>query len=218
MKNNIRLLVVPATILTILAVLSACANQSAENGINTRQSGTEPMKTQLLGGDRDEHDCIGSAGYSWCEAKQKCLRAWEEACRQGDAAFIDGNPVTRTTETQTQMTAPTTGSTEPATSSTEPTTIPATPAANPEEAGIKAAFAKKYDKPVSEITLNNPQITSNFARGGVTLGNGSGEGGMFLAVKKDNEWILAFDGNGAANCNEMETYGFPSAMLEGICY
>jgi hypothetical protein len=35
---------------------------------------------QLLGGDRDEHGCIGSAGYSWCELKQKCLRVWEEAC------------------------------------------------------------------------------------------------------------------------------------------
>ncbi|MFA6511946.1 MAG: hypothetical protein WCV86_02385 [Patescibacteria group bacterium] len=36
--------------------------------------------TGLLGGDSDEHGCIGSAGYSWCEAKQKCLRIWEEDC------------------------------------------------------------------------------------------------------------------------------------------
>lgn len=35
---------------------------------------------QLIGGDRDEHGCIGSAGYGWCEAKQKCLRIWEEGC------------------------------------------------------------------------------------------------------------------------------------------
>ncbi|MEY4731453.1 MAG: hypothetical protein RL681_399 [Candidatus Parcubacteria bacterium] len=34
----------------------------------------------LLGGDKDVHGCIGSAGYSWCEAKQKCLRPWEEQC------------------------------------------------------------------------------------------------------------------------------------------
>jgi len=34
--------------------------------------------TPLLGGDRDEHGCIGSAGYSWCEAKAECLRPWEE--------------------------------------------------------------------------------------------------------------------------------------------
>lgn len=33
-----------------------------------------------LGGDRDEHGCIGSAGYLWCEEKQKCRRPWEESC------------------------------------------------------------------------------------------------------------------------------------------
>ncbi len=38
---------------------------------------------QIVGGDRDEHGCIGSAGYSWCEQKQKCLRIWEEACDSG---------------------------------------------------------------------------------------------------------------------------------------
>lgn len=38
---------------------------------------TEPM---LVGGDKDEHGCIGSAGYTWCESKEKCLRPWEEKC------------------------------------------------------------------------------------------------------------------------------------------
>eukprot|EP00418_Pyrodinium_bahamense_P007017 CAMPEP_0179023364 /NCGR_PEP_ID=MMETSP0796-20121207/6890_1 /TAXON_ID=73915 /ORGANISM="Pyrodinium bahamense, Strain pbaha01" /LENGTH=269 /DNA_ID=CAMNT_0020719269 /DNA_START=70 /DNA_END=879 /DNA_ORIENTATION=+ len=31
----------------------------------------------LLGGDRDEHGCIPSAGYSWCEAESSCIRPWE---------------------------------------------------------------------------------------------------------------------------------------------
>jgi len=35
---------------------------------------------ETVGGDKDEHGCIGSAGYTWCEAKQKCLRTWEEDC------------------------------------------------------------------------------------------------------------------------------------------
>ncbi len=38
------------------------------------------VPSQMVGGDRDVHGCIGSAGYSWCEAKQKCLRIWEEKC------------------------------------------------------------------------------------------------------------------------------------------
>jgi hypothetical protein len=42
----------------------------------------EPVLTggQVVGGDRDEHGCIGSAGYTWCEAKAKCVRTWEEPC------------------------------------------------------------------------------------------------------------------------------------------
>ena len=33
-----------------------------------------------IGGETDEHGCMLMAGYSWCEAKQKCLRSWEEDC------------------------------------------------------------------------------------------------------------------------------------------
>jgi membrane-bound inhibitor of C-type lysozyme len=32
------------------------------------------------GSDRDAHGCIGSAGYSWCEERQTCIRVWEEPC------------------------------------------------------------------------------------------------------------------------------------------
>ncbi len=38
------------------------------------------VKEPLVGGDKDSHGCIGSAGYMWCEAKTKCLRIWEEPC------------------------------------------------------------------------------------------------------------------------------------------
>jgi len=38
----------------------------------------------IVGGDRDEHGCIGSAGYTWCEAKNKCLRSWEEECESDE--------------------------------------------------------------------------------------------------------------------------------------
>lgn len=39
-------------------------------------------ESPILGGDKDEYGCIGSAGYSWCEEKQKCLRTWEEKCEE----------------------------------------------------------------------------------------------------------------------------------------
>jgi len=57
---------------------------------------------QCTGCDRDIHGCIGSAGYSWCEAKQKCLRIWEEncttstACTQEAKICPDGTAVGRT--------------------------------------------------------------------------------------------------------------------------
>jgi len=35
------------------------------------------QKSELVGGDRDEHGCIGSAGYQWCEKLGKCVRPWE---------------------------------------------------------------------------------------------------------------------------------------------
>lgn len=35
---------------------------------------------KLIGGDKDEGGCLIAAGYSYCEAKQKCIRPWEETC------------------------------------------------------------------------------------------------------------------------------------------
>ncbi len=45
----------------------------------------------VVGGDKDAHGCIGSAGYTWCEAKQKCLRTWEEKCETSNANTKEQN-------------------------------------------------------------------------------------------------------------------------------
>lgn len=39
--------------------------------------------TPVVGGDRDEHGCIGSAGYQWCQRSGRCERPWELAQAQG---------------------------------------------------------------------------------------------------------------------------------------
>jgi len=49
------------TVLVLLAVVG-CANPN------------------IIGGEKDAHGCLVAAGYSWCDAKQKCLRPFEEAC------------------------------------------------------------------------------------------------------------------------------------------
>lgn len=32
---------------------------------------------QLIGGQRDDHGCLGPAGYSWNETEKECVRSWE---------------------------------------------------------------------------------------------------------------------------------------------
>lgn len=46
----------------------------------------------VVGGDRDENGCIGSAGYTWCAQLNKCIRSWEEECKapSGEPATTAG--------------------------------------------------------------------------------------------------------------------------------
>jgi hypothetical protein len=57
-------------ICTLILIIMGVLLTSCQNGQ------TKP----IVGNDRDSHGCIGSAGYSWCEEKQKCIRPWEENC------------------------------------------------------------------------------------------------------------------------------------------
>ena len=64
-------------------------------GCTAQQPAAQPTATptavptqQLVGADRDIHGCIPSAGYSWCEVKQKCLRTWEEDCNTTPEATL----------------------------------------------------------------------------------------------------------------------------------
>ncbi len=58
-----------------------------------------PQPAPLVGADRDEHGCIGSAGYAWCAKKSECVRPWELAEQAGfelsEAGFSEfcGNPL-----------------------------------------------------------------------------------------------------------------------------
>ncbi len=39
-------------------------------------------KEPLIGGDKDAHGCIGSAGYKWCAKTNRCERPWELAKKE----------------------------------------------------------------------------------------------------------------------------------------
>lgn len=68
--------------LLILGVGGYAVMKNAQMPASESELGSEPgfEPGSIVGGDKDSHGCIGSAGYSWCEAKQKCLRVWEEDC------------------------------------------------------------------------------------------------------------------------------------------
>ena len=53
-------------------------NVSQEENVNPREEKIE--EPELIGGQTDEHSCLIPAGYAWCEARNKCMRMWEENC------------------------------------------------------------------------------------------------------------------------------------------
>ena len=82
-------------LLIVLVLLLGCTDSSNNNVVCTMDAKICPDGSSvgrvapdcnfascpaLIGGDKDSHGCIPSAGYSWCEEKQKCLRVWEEDC------------------------------------------------------------------------------------------------------------------------------------------
>lgn len=68
-------------IIALIAVSAIAFFFFTEKSDVANPNGLSPaVNDNLVGNDRDEHGCIGSAGYSWCEAKTKCLRTWEEPC------------------------------------------------------------------------------------------------------------------------------------------
>lgn len=57
-----------------------CGAEGSESASQSEALPGENNEPGPIGGQEDEHGCLIGAGYSWCEAKQKCLRVWEEEC------------------------------------------------------------------------------------------------------------------------------------------
>lgn len=65
-------------LLSALLALTACASPDRAPEAPVATDPAPPV-----GGDRDAHGCIGSAGYQWCARSQRCERPWELAQAQG---------------------------------------------------------------------------------------------------------------------------------------
>lgn len=76
-KGSIKIIIIAVFIIAVL-VIAGYLGYKYYIGLEKENQAND--QNLIVGGDRDEHGCIGSAGYSWCEKKNKCLRIWEERC------------------------------------------------------------------------------------------------------------------------------------------
>jgi hypothetical protein len=76
-KNNLLFL------LPLIVYLSACASKqpNQEKPVLIKADTPKVEKPQMTGNDRDEHGCIGSAGYQWSVVKKECIRLFEKGIR-----------------------------------------------------------------------------------------------------------------------------------------
>ena len=40
------------------------------------------INSQMIGSQRDSHNCVSDGGYQWCEHTQSCIRPWETPCQK----------------------------------------------------------------------------------------------------------------------------------------
>ncbi|MBN2086757.1 hypothetical protein JW758_00245 [Candidatus Peregrinibacteria bacterium] len=83
---------------------------------------------------------------------------------------------------------------------------------------IKDAFSKKYPEwDLSTWKVNVERQFDKFATGGVSPMEEDIGGGYFFAVNTDDGWVIAADGNGVIECQQIEPYDFPSDLI-GECW
>lgn len=73
--KNKTLMIVIGIIVIVLALIAIVAMSGKKQ---------QPM----VGNDRDLHGCIGSAGYTWSEEKQACIRPWEQTAQDAQVEQI----------------------------------------------------------------------------------------------------------------------------------
>ncbi|MBL7814555.1 MAG: hypothetical protein JNL70_06085 [Saprospiraceae bacterium] len=59
--------------------LASCSNMKSQK--EQTPPPPPPPAPAMTGGDRDEHGCIGSAGYTWSTVRNECIRTFEVGIR-----------------------------------------------------------------------------------------------------------------------------------------
>ena len=74
MKKTFALSVVALT-------FAACNNSTSQQTDNAAEEPATTEETPMVGGDRDEHGCIGSAGFTWSALRGECIQIFEVGTR-----------------------------------------------------------------------------------------------------------------------------------------
>lgn len=69
------------TLSVVALAFTACNNSTSQQTDNAAEEPTTPQQETMVGGDRDEHGCIGSAGYSWSALRGECIQVFEVGTR-----------------------------------------------------------------------------------------------------------------------------------------
>ena len=80
-----------AFLLLSVSLLFAC--NTGQKKSETTDAEQQAVEEQLVGDDRDEHGCIGSAGEIWSEMLESCVRLFDDAIRLNPVEVQEGEAV-----------------------------------------------------------------------------------------------------------------------------
>lgn len=123
--------------------------------------------------------------------------------------YITSQPNTASVSEDIKSASPTFFPTAQPSITPSPTILPS-PTIDDNEA-IKKAMAEKLGKDKDSLVVSISKITGQFAKGTVKEKTEVG-GAYFLAVKKDGQWIIVYDGQAQPPCKDLNTYNFPKDL------
>ena len=81
------------TMISMLALIACNNNAQQQNDTTAADSTKQAQEAPATGGDRDEHGCIPSAGQSWSELRQECVRVFEVGTRLNPVEQKEGEAI-----------------------------------------------------------------------------------------------------------------------------
>ncbi|HEY4499318.1 MAG TPA: hypothetical protein VJH94_04640 [Candidatus Paceibacterota bacterium] len=178
-------------------------------------------ETPLVGGDRDEHGCLGSAGYAFDEEVGACIRAFEMTPDIKDAAEL---AVAHVGESYALTVASFNSYEERGAydimleRGVERTSLTVVikngKVQSPSIDTIQAVqlLSQKLALDADTLIATIDAVAGDFAKGQVRFTEESG-GGIWFGANTEKGWEIAYSGNGIIPCAIADQYDFPKDMV-----